>query len=194
MAEYSKPVRVFFRLSASPPFFQNFTPVRAAIFVPDDIKHTSHYLGVLLKFAEERREINNMFSAASLPAHLDTKLLISLLLRRTQRVPALGDRSLAEKGSIKISFGVISEVRPREDEEKGKTLEVSKIKKLQKKCFCFSLQTKTHAGQKPQSTPNHFWSLSKKKCFLLMLPELFASEQPLLDFFVIHSILVVFQF
>lgn len=129
MAEYSKPVRVFFRLSTSPPFFQNFTPVRAAIFVPDDIKHTSHYLGVLLKFAEERREINNMFSAASLPAHLDTKLLISLLLRRTQRVPALGDRSLAEKGSIKISFGVISEVRPREDEEKGKTLEEKKKSK-----------------------------------------------------------------
>lgn len=97
MTEYSKPAHVFFRLSASPPFLQNFTPVRAAIFVPDDIKHTSHYLGVLLKFAEEKREINNVFSAASLPAHLDMKLLISLLLRRTQRVPALGDRSLAEK-------------------------------------------------------------------------------------------------
>lgn len=97
MTEYSKPVHVSFRQSVSAPFLQNFTPVRAAIFVPDDIKHTSHYLGVLLKFAEEKREINNMFSAASLPAHLDMKLLIPLLLRRTQRVPALGDRSLAEK-------------------------------------------------------------------------------------------------
>lgn len=28
-------------------------------------------------------------------------------------------------------------------------------------------QTKAHAGQKPQRTSNHFWSLSTKKCFVV---------------------------
>lgn len=61
------------------------------------------------------------------------------------------------------------------------------MKSCKSNAFVFCSRTKPHTGQTPQSTLNHCVSLS-------MLPKLFASEQPLLDFFVIHSVLAVFAF
>lgn len=41
------------------------------------------------------------------------------------------------------------------------------MKSCRSNAFVFCSQTKARAGQKPQSTLNHFWSLSKKKRFVV---------------------------
>lgn len=133
-----------------------------AIFVPDGIKHTSHYLGVLLKFTEEKTGTNNMFSAAS----IWMRSFWFLLFSEEHKDASFGWREFSSKDSVKISFGFISEVDLWKDAGK-KTLEV-KMKSCKSDAFVFCSWTKTCAGQKPQSTWNHRVSLS-------MLPKLFAS-------------------
>lgn len=121
--------------------------------------------GRSLKCAEEKTETNKMFSAASRQAYLDAMLLISFILRRTQGCQ-LWLPEFSCKAGVKISFGVISEVDLWEDvEKKRKKNTGGKMKSCRSNAFVLCSQMRAHAGQKPQRTWSHFWSLGGKKCF-----------------------------
>lgn len=104
-----------------------------AIFVPDGIKHTSHYLGVLLKFAEEKTGTNNMFSAPS----IWMRRFWFPLFSEEHKDATFGWQEFSSKGSVKISFGVISEVDLWKDA--GKKTQEAKMKSCKSKAvFIFA--------------------------------------------------------